>query len=64
VITVRALALRSTDHLTVTLTVINALIGKLNEMKKQQPNTDDFDCIHVGFALALPEVRMALKNMH
>jgi hypothetical protein len=25
---------------------------------------DDFDCIHVGFALALPEVRMALKNMH
>src|SRR5215467_3178563 len=25
---------------------------------------DDFDCIHVGFALALPEVRMALKSMH
>jgi hypothetical protein len=25
---------------------------------------DDFDCIHVGFALALPEVRMALKNIH
>jgi len=25
---------------------------------------DDFDCIHVGFALALPEVRMALKNTH
>ena len=25
---------------------------------------DAFDCIHVGFALALPEVRMALKNMH
>jgi hypothetical protein len=24
---------------------------------------DDFDCIHVGFALALPEVRMALKSM-
>jgi hypothetical protein len=25
---------------------------------------DDFDCIHVGFALALPEVRIALKSMH
>jgi hypothetical protein len=25
---------------------------------------DDFDCIHVGFALALPEVRMPLKSMH
>jgi hypothetical protein len=25
---------------------------------------DDFDCIHVGFALAIPEVRMALKSMH
>ncbi len=24
---------------------------------------DDFDCMHVGFALALPELRMALKNM-
>jgi hypothetical protein len=24
---------------------------------------DDFDCIHVGFVLALPEVRMALKSM-
>ncbi|MFZ0514963.1 MAG: hypothetical protein WAM14_25405 [Candidatus Nitrosopolaris sp.] len=25
---------------------------------------DDFGCIHVGFALALPEVRMALKSIH
>ena len=25
---------------------------------------DDFDCIHVVFELALPEVRMALKNIH
>ena len=25
---------------------------------------DDFDCKHVGLALALPEVRMALKSIH
>jgi hypothetical protein len=24
---------------------------------------DDINCIHVGFALALPEVRMALKSI-
>jgi hypothetical protein len=41
--------------------------GRLIEVQIRNRNLkciaeDTFDCIHVGFALALPEVRKALKR--
>lgn len=42
---------------------VNRLIEVQIRDKRMKCITDDkFDCIHVGFALALPEVRQALDN--
>lgn len=42
---------------------VNRLIEVQIRAKRVKCITDDkFDCIHVGFALALPEVRQALDN--